>query len=140
MSWDELGSYFTFVTTGFVAPVRKLIADSSISSVIASYSFMLVFLDDERPTPENWVRVYWPEQAIALLKSGLVEEISLDHDLGDDQHGTGYDVILWIEKAVAFDSFKPPKITIHSANPSARVRMRAGIASIERLVSAIESD
>lgn len=27
-----------------------------------------------------------------------MSEISLDHDLGDDeQHGTGYDVILWIE-------------------------------------------
>lgn len=101
---------------------------------------MRVFLDDERPTPENWVRAYWPEEAIAFLKSGLVEEISLDHDLGDDQHGTGYDVILWIEEAVAFGSFKPPKITIHSANPSARARMRAGIASIERLVSAIEGD
>ena len=101
---------------------------------------MRVFLDDERPTPEYWVRAYWPEEAIALLKSGLVEEISLDHDLGDDKHGTGYDVILWIEKAVVFDSFKPPKITIHSANPSARVRMLAGIASIERLVLAIEVD
>nr|WP_309249558.1 cyclic-phosphate processing receiver domain-containing protein [Paraburkholderia sp. CNPSo 3272] len=36
-----------------------------------------------------------------LLESGIVEEISLDHDLGDDARDTGYDVILWIEEVVA---------------------------------------
>ncbi len=58
---------------------------------------MKVYLDDERQTPEGWYRVYWPEEAINLLKQGIVTEIGLDHDLGDDEHGTGYDVILWIE-------------------------------------------
>ncbi|MDE1348062.1 cyclic-phosphate processing receiver domain-containing protein [Vibrio aestuarianus] len=53
-------------------------------------------------------RVYWPEEAIALLKQGTVTEISLDHDLGDDEHGTGYDVVLWIEEAVATRGFQPP--------------------------------
>ncbi|MCP3728382.1 hypothetical protein M3I53_35625 [Paraburkholderia sp. CNPSo 3272] len=62
---------------------------------------MKVFLDDERPTPKGWLRVYWPDEAIRLLESGIVEEISLDHDLGDDDRGTGYDVILWIEEVVA---------------------------------------
>lgn len=50
---------------------------------------MKVFLDDERRTPEGWVRVYWPDEAIALLQTGQVTEISLDHDLGDDARGTG---------------------------------------------------
>ena len=94
---------------------------------------MRVYLDDERPTPKGWIRVYWPHQAIALLKTGDVEEISLDHDLGDDARGTGYDVILWIEEAAALRGFKPPKITVHSANPSARDKMFAGIAAIGRL-------
>lgn len=91
---------------------------------------MRVFLDDERDTPEGWVRVYWPEEAIKLLEAGSVEEISLDHDLGDDARGTGYDVILWIEQAVVMRHFVPPKITVHSANLSARERMLAGIRSI----------
>lgn len=55
---------------------------------------MKIYLDDERQTPEGWHRVYWPEKAIALLKQGAVTEISLDHDIGDDDHGTGYDVVL----------------------------------------------
>lgn len=41
---------------------------------------MKVFLDDERTTLEGWVRVYWPAEAIALLESGQVDELSLDHD------------------------------------------------------------
>lgn len=94
---------------------------------------MKVFLDDERETPDGWHRVYWPEEAIQLLATGSVEEISLDHDLGDDAHGTGYDVILWIEEAVALRGFNPPKITIHSANASAAEKMRAGVRTIERL-------
>jgi hypothetical protein len=91
---------------------------------------MRVYLDDERATPEGWVRVYWPDEAIVLLESGAVEEISLDHDLGDDARGTGYDVILWIEEAVILRGFKPPKIAIHTANASAREKMLAGVYSI----------
>jgi hypothetical protein len=94
---------------------------------------MKVFLDDERPTPPGWVRVYWPSEAIRLLESGEVTDISLDHDLGDDARGTGYDVIVWIEEAVALRGFLPPKISVHSANASAAQKMRAGIASIEKL-------
>lgn len=95
---------------------------------------MRVFLDDERTTPDGWVRVYWPDEAIALLQTGEVKEVSLDHDLGDDNRGTGYDVILWIEEAVMLRGFKPPRITVHSANSSARLKMLAGIAAIEARV------
>jgi hypothetical protein len=92
---------------------------------------MKVFLDDERATPEGWIRVYWPSEAIELLKTGAVQELSLDHDLGDDARGTGYDVILWIEEEVVLRGFSPPKIAVHSANAAARERMLAGIRAIE---------
>jgi hypothetical protein len=90
-----------------------------------------VFLDDLRDTPEGWIRAYWPEDVIELLKSNNVIELSLDHDLGDDEHGTGYDVLLWIEEQVFCQGFQPPYITIHSANSSARMKMHAAIISIE---------
>jgi hypothetical protein len=51
-----------------------------------------VWLDDE-PTvawraamftrEEGWENVRWPEDVIALLKTGTVAAVSLDHDLGD---------------------------------------------------------
>ena len=94
---------------------------------------MKVYLDDLRPTPAGWIHAYWPDEVIALLKTGSVSEISLDHDLGNDERGTGYDVILWIEEAVATEAFIPPKIRVHSANSAARAKMESGIASIMRL-------
>ncbi|GLO04819.1 hypothetical protein PPUJ13061_47210 [Pseudomonas putida] len=71
---------------------------------------------------------------VSLLTTGTVELLSLDHDLGDDQRGTGYDVILWIEREVALNGFSPPTILIHSANPAAAQRMKSGIESVLRLV------
>lgn len=94
---------------------------------------MRVYLDDERDTPPGWVRVYWPQQAIELLETGAVTELSLDHDLGDDERGTGYDVLLWIEQAVAERGFAPPRMRVHSANPAGRRRMLAAIDAIGRL-------
>jgi hypothetical protein len=69
---------------------------------------MKVFLDDEGVAPEGWIQVHWPDEAIRLLQSGVVTHLSLDHDLGDDQQGTGYDVLLWIEQEVALSRFIPP--------------------------------
>lgn len=94
-----------------------------------------MYLDDERTTPAGWTRVYWPDEAIELLQSNQVTVISLDHDLGDDERGTGYDVILWIEEAVAIRNFQPPQITVHSANTSARRKMELGIENIKRMAT-----
>lgn len=94
-----------------------------------------VWLDDERPAPEGWIAVRWPQEAINWLRTHRVTHISLDHDLGDDARGTGYDVIVWIEEEMRRSGFEPPQITVHSANPAARVRMAAGVAAIERYIS-----
>jgi hypothetical protein len=95
-----------------------------------------VYLDDERTEPQGWTRVYWPDEAIELLQTGQVTELSLDHDLGDDTRGTGYDVLLWLEQAVVNNGFTPPqRIVIHSANASAWTKMSQAIDSIARLAS-----
>ena len=66
---------------------------------------MKLYLDDERPTPAGWTRCYWPDEVIEFLKTDFVTEISLDHDLGDDPKGAGYDVLTWIEEAVVNELF-----------------------------------
>ena len=92
---------------------------------------MRLYLDDERTAPEGWVQVRWPDEAIKLLQTGEVTHLSLDHDLGDDERGTGYDVLLWIEQEAALNGFVPPAIMeVHSANPAGRKRMEAAIAAI----------
>jgi hypothetical protein len=90
-----------------------------------------VYLDDTRPTPSGWVRAYWPNEVISYLKTGKVVELSLDHDLGNDKRGTGYDVLTWLEEQVALHGFVPPVINIHTANPTAFARMWAAKKSIE---------
>lgn len=92
-----------------------------------------VWLDDARPAPIGWKHVLWPQEAIELLQKGKVTYISLDHDLGDDRRGTGYDVLLWIEEAVVVHGFVAPVMTVHSANVSAKQKMLSAINKIHQL-------
>lgn len=98
---------------------------------------MKVYLDDCRPTPEGWVGCKWPDEVVVLLKTGKVTHLSLDHDLGDDKRGTGYDVLLWIEEAVVQGKFHPPHMLIHSANPAAVQRMEHAVRIIKVRYKAI---
>ena len=95
---------------------------------------MKVYLDDQREAPEGWVRTKTSAETIELLKSGQVEVLSLDHDLGEDESvGTGYHVLLWLEKEVYTKDFKPPTdMRVHSANSAARPKMEQAIEQIKR--------
>lgn len=80
---------------------------------------MRVYLDDERPTPEGWTRAYTAQEAINFLETGIVTHLSLDHDLGPEEAGTGYDVCKWVEENVfekAFD-FEEPFIPPRDESP-----------------------
>lgn len=97
-----------------------------------------VFLDDTRqPFEPGWILVKTPGEAIELLKTGTVEALSLDHDLGifheDGTEETGYDVLLWIEEQVVVNGFVPPAVMKpHSSNSSAHDKMLRAIDAIQR--------
>ncbi len=97
---------------------------------------MKLYVDDERDIPEGWHSARTAAFAMYVLDHRKVEEISLDHDLGDTSHDpewTGYTVLLHIESKVVWDdTYCAPKIRIHTANPAARPRMEAAAASIAR--------
>jgi len=130
---------------------------------------MRVYLDDVRKTPGYYIdymgrpmtftdRAFTARQAIALLETGNVEFISLDHDLGDachfcgvvshggvysgasciksvctcDCHTTGYEVACWIEENVRNGVIKMPRWQYHSANPSGKLRIESAMLSAER--------
>ncbi|MDP9225671.1 MAG: hypothetical protein M3P18_17890 [Actinomycetota bacterium] len=115
---------------------------------------MRIFLDDLRD-PEEWLpNMGWfrgrdPKElgewawiksafeAITLLETGHVVEVSLDFDLGDrDEVGDGYLVVTWVEERVAMDDdYIPPILHVHSSNMAGRQRLEAAVASIERLVA-----
>src|SRR5690606_7928068 len=88
---------------------------------------------DRRTPPDGWVPCLWPEEVIQLLETKKVTHLSLDHDLGDDEHGTGYDVLTWLEETMFFDpEFPMPKVSIHSDNALAVIRMKSCLDGIHR--------
>ena len=65
-----------------------------------SEALLRVWLDDDlvdRAAPEGWIHVTTAWDAIDLLKTRRVVELSLDHDLSDDERfGRGVDVVDFI--------------------------------------------
>ena len=115
---------------------------------------MLLFVDDKRLPPNNaWTLTKTAAEAIELLKTGKVEVISLDHDLGPPEAGTGYDVAKWIEGNIDWDeemqeyrvSFEEfyhntsgplvniPKWHVHSSNPVGAKNISMALRNLPRL-------
>lgn len=89
---------------------------------------MKVYLDDERDCPTGWELAKTTQEAIDFLRTGRVTHMSLDHDLGDNANGTGYDVLCYMEEFMPFDY---PIITIHTGNGSAYVKMNFALKTME---------
>jgi hypothetical protein len=93
-----------------------------------------LWLDDERPAPDaSWEVVKTAPEAIVALQQRPYEVISLDHDLGPPSAGTGYDVLLYLERRAFNDLSIPETVLLHTANPVGRAKMRAALTSIRKL-------
>lgn len=115
---------------------------------------MKVWLDDEQksrqswfPLEEGWIATRWPEETIELLKTGKVQHLSLDHDLGEYHSShinprTGYDVMLWMEEQANINpEFRPPeRVSFHTQNPVGRDKMKASLRSIYKVIWTREGD
>lgn len=97
---------------------------------------MRLWLDDIRPMPEDFdFAVTTAQCAINELSGDNVDFISFDHDLGDE-HGTGYTVACWIERAIYNRLLrKCPDYAIHSANPVGRENIRRAMEHAKQLAS-----
>lgn len=91
-----------------------------------------VWLDDERPLPSNFdVHVKTADEAIALLKQGNVDVISLDYDLGTAQK-TGYDVACWIAYQAYYGHLKRFRLRCHSQDAEWRERICHTLQNAEK--------
>lgn len=96
--------------------------------------------DDIRfPPDDSWTWVRTNQAAREILEKGEVVEISLDHDLGLENHdphvqdadiligwdkeNDGYDLVKWM----IAHNILPEKITIHSWNPDGAARMASAL-------------
>ena len=87
---------------------------------------MPLYLDDLRPTPEGFDRVYSYEEFVDYLeREGLPDFISFDHDLGEDL--SGYDCAKYLVEYCLTHKLPLPNYQVHSQNP-------VGKENIERLL------
>lgn len=93
-----------------------------------------LYLDDLRDTPSGFnLRAYTAKEAIDMLEKNNISYISFDHDLGEPEAGTGYEVAKWIEeKAYSDPTFNFPDWKIHSANPVGAKNIEMAMKSAER--------
>jgi hypothetical protein len=93
-----------------------------------------LYLDDERTPIKHWYIVRDADEMIDLLREykNSIHSISLDHDLGTER--TGYDVLLWIEREIVENNYKPPIIELHTGNMSAMEKMRLATKKIREMV------
>lgn len=85
-----------------------------------------LFLDDLRVVPNGFSGVKsYLEFTDFILKNGLPEFISFDHDLGEEK--TGYDCAKWLVEYCMNNKFPLPEFFVHSQNP-------VGKENIQRLL------
>lgn len=100
-----------------------------------------MWLDDRRSPPDDtWTWAKTAIEAIDLLRTGRVEEASLDHDLGHcdacttcngytspcgcECHYSGYFVVSWMRLENVWPKKKP---TVHSRNPTGAAKIKSVI-------------
>jgi len=66
-----------------------------------------------------WVKEF-PEFVNYINELGLPDEIFFDHDLGDDELGTGYDAAKWLVNYCMDRDLNLPLWSVQSANPVGR--------------------
>jgi hypothetical protein len=93
---------------------------------------MNLWLDDLREMPQGYdIHVKTAAEAIRLLGTGDVELISLDHDLGPPEAGTGYDVAKYILEGAYTGKLKRLEVRLHTANPVGRANMASALQRAE---------
>ena len=97
-----------------------------------------VYMDDLRPGPNNgfngqeigwedWVIVRSTENVKTLLKLNLINDLSLDHDMGynsinpSNENPSGKALVLWM---IENNCWPKGNIFVHSANPIGSKSMR----------------
>lgn len=84
-----------------------------------------VYLDDLRSAPRGWVRTHTADETIDELRSGEVDQLSLDYNLGAASGQTGAAVLRWIDRQIAENpDWNPPRaIRVHSTHRAGRPLM-----------------
>ena len=92
---------------------------------------MKVFFDNCQPAPAGWRKITWSQDAIALLMTGSVKQISFGDLPTRQKRGTSSDVLNWMERAVKERGLIPPTIKVHATNERQKKNLETKAARIE---------
>ncbi|MFA7615080.1 MAG: cyclic-phosphate processing receiver domain-containing protein [Weeksellaceae bacterium] len=89
-----------------------------------------LYLDDLRPTPDGFDRVYGFEEFIEfIIQNGLPDFISFDHDLGEGK--SGFDCAKWLVEYCLDNQVPLPEFTVHSQNPVGKENIESLLKSFK---------
>jgi len=126
--YRELADIFLFAhPSAHADELDRLVGEVAALAVgVSARGPIRLWLDDDlvdRAPGPGWLQVTTAWEANALLGSGRVVALSLDHDLGgDDEHGTGMNVIDWLDESArgrGVDLWPRDGLQLHSANAPA---------------------
>lgn len=90
---------------------------------------MKLYVDDLRKEPPGWVRAKTVTEAIRILATQNVREISLDHDIATECCGCvrssweTFEPVAWfLSLQYRYGDWRP-KVTLHTANPVGAKKM-----------------
>lgn len=106
---------------------HQFYTDKNSNSNYIDSRLVKLYVDDLRPTPEDYFRVYNVDEFIAYIMAyGVPGFISFDHDLGEG--GTGYDCAKFLVEYCLDIGVSHINFTVHSQNP-------VGKENIEKLLN-----
>jgi len=93
-----------------------------------------LFLDDVRQMPPGYYRVYnYQEFTSFILKNGLPDFISFDHDLGDAK--SGFDCAKFLADYCLNQKFTFITFQVHSQNPVGKQNIESLLNNFNRIMS-----
>ena len=91
---------------------------------------MKVLLDNINVAPQGWRIARWPHDAISLLKTGAVTNLTINAGKDLQKRGTGEDVLDWLKGAVVDLGLPPPDIKVYAINRDQHKRMMSKVHRI----------
>jgi hypothetical protein len=131
------GTAFVWLTTRMGHLVYPDVVESScVEIAVCAHAWspaIWLVVDDNRPCPEGWTGAATAAEAIDLLATGRVTHVAVGRDIGSSEAGAGYVVLSWLKEKASTDlSFAMPVVSLHTANPAARLKMALTLNAIRR--------
>lgn len=93
---------------------------------------MKLYLDDVRPTPPDYERVYDYDGFVGFITAnGIPDFISFDHDLGPGK--TGHDCAKFLVEYCLDNTINTISYTVHSQNPVGKENIEGLLNNYNRL-------